>query len=120
MMIMGGSSILPSHSFILPKLHKESHPARYIVTCASTVDPVRRCDHVCVYNPVTAAHQGSRAKITNIQTRQTAAIKPRSERDDDSLLSSLALGWIKMSAARACVCFGELDEPAAQKRPLLD
>lgn len=61
MMMMGVmSAILPLHFFIiLPKLHAESHPARYIFGRASTIDPARRCDHVCVYNvynPVTAEH----------------------------------------------------------------
>lgn len=65
MRMMGVSAILPLHIFIIsPKLHADSHSARYIFKCASTIDPVRRCDHVCVYNPVTAAHQGSKAKIT--------------------------------------------------------
>lgn len=119
-MMMGVRAILPLHFFIiLPKLHTQSRPTRYIFTWASTIDPARRCDHVCVYNPVTATHQGSRAKINHTDP-QTTAIKRWSEGNGDTRLHSHALCWIKMSAGRACVCFYELDESAGQRRPLLD
>lgn len=96
-MMMGVRAILPLHFFIiLPKLHTQSRPTRYIFACASTIDPARRCDHVCVYNPVTATHQGSGAKINHTDP-QTTAIKRRSAGNGDTRQRSHVLCWIKLS-----------------------